>query len=234
MLSLAANHLVNDGFVFSVRLDDLVMEAVKSELKAVADAELVVNFAEIVLDNLLGGAELVGDLLVALALGDAGDDGHLLGRETGLAARVYKRGSLGAIGLNDPVYGLVIDPGFAFGDTANAADEQVWRDGTGNDAPDAAAIELHGMVFVGNRRLNNQLDIGGHGQEIVDSVWRAGEQRSFQQNHIRGVALDGVLQTFQGVSLRDYAEIVFESKYLANSDAKNGFRIREGVGVWAT
>jgi hypothetical protein len=84
-------------------MDDLVVQAVEGQLEAVADAELVVDFAQVVLDDLLGGAELEGDLFVALALGDAGDNGHFLGREAGLAARADESRGLGAISFNDPV-----------------------------------------------------------------------------------------------------------------------------------
>ncbi len=52
-----------------VALNDLIVQAVKSELKPVRDAQLVIDFAQVVFDHLLRGAQLKGNFLVALALG---------------------------------------------------------------------------------------------------------------------------------------------------------------------
>jgi hypothetical protein len=147
-------------------LDDLVVEAVKGEFEAVADAELVVDFAQVVFDDLLGGSELEGYLLVALALCDAGDDGDLLGREAGLAARADESSSLCAIGLDDPIDGLIVDPGFTGGDAAHATHEQVGRDGAGDDAPDTASVEFNGVVFVAGDGLDDELDIGREAEQL--------------------------------------------------------------------
>ena len=136
-------------FLILIGMNDLVVQAIEGQLQPVADAQLVVDLAQIILDHLLGGSQLVGNLLVALALGDAGDDGHLLGRELGLDARVDQGGGLGAISLDDPADRLIVDPGFAGRDAAHAAHQQVGRDGAADDAANAAAVQLDGLVFVG-------------------------------------------------------------------------------------
>ena len=87
----AGNDLLRNHDFVGVGLDDLVVQAVEGQLKAIGDAQLVVDLAQIVLDDLLGGAELERDFLIALALGDAGDDRGLLGREPGLGARADQR-----------------------------------------------------------------------------------------------------------------------------------------------
>src|ERR1700682_3168896 len=99
-----------------VLFQELVVEAVEGELKAVGDAELVGDLAQVVLDYLLGGADLVSDFFVAHASGDAADDGQLLFGELGLHLGIGEAGGLGAIGLDDPADGLVVDPGLSLGD----------------------------------------------------------------------------------------------------------------------
>jgi hypothetical protein len=44
------------------------------KLEAIGNAQLVIDLAQVVLDHLLRGPKLISDLLVALALRDAGDD----------------------------------------------------------------------------------------------------------------------------------------------------------------
>src|SRR5579863_3961478 len=101
---LAGEDLGVDRLFVGVGLDDLVVQAVERQLEPVAHAELVVDLAQVVLDHLLGGAELEGDLLVALALRDAGNDRHLLRREPRLVLRAHQRGGLSAISLDYPVH----------------------------------------------------------------------------------------------------------------------------------
>ena len=72
------------GDLIHICLDDLVVQAVQGKFKAVCDAELVVDLAQIVLDDLFGGSQLKCNFLVALALRDASDDRRLLGREARL------------------------------------------------------------------------------------------------------------------------------------------------------
>jgi hypothetical protein len=56
-----------------------MVQAVERKLEAIGNTQLVIDLAQVVLDDLLRGPELIGDLLVALALRDAGNDGQLFG-----------------------------------------------------------------------------------------------------------------------------------------------------------
>ena len=179
----------------------LVVEAVEGELEAIGNAELVVNLAQIIFDDLLGGAELVGDFLVALALGDAGDDEHLFLVEAGLIARVGEVAGLGAIGFDDPGDGLIVNPGFADGDFAHALDEQIGRDGTGNDAADAATIEVDGVGLVAGGGLDDDLEIGGEADDGGNRVGGAGDHGAFEKENVGGDALDGVLEALEVIGL---------------------------------
>ena len=126
-----------------------MVQAIERQLKPVGDAELVVDLAQIILDHLLCRAELVGNFFIALALRDAGDDRHFFRRKPRLALRAGQRGCLRAIGLDDPVHRLVIDPGLSLRDLADAFDQQIRRDRPGNDAANAATVELDRVLLVG-------------------------------------------------------------------------------------
>jgi hypothetical protein len=45
----------------------LALQAVEGKPESIGNAELVINLAQVVLDDLLSGTELMGDLLVAHA-----------------------------------------------------------------------------------------------------------------------------------------------------------------------
>src|SRR5208337_5651316 len=92
--SLPADNLLRDCLFITIGLNNLVVQAIEGQLKAVRDTELVVDLAQIILDHLLCGSQLKCNLLVTLSLGDAGDDCHFLGRQAGLAARAYQRRGL--------------------------------------------------------------------------------------------------------------------------------------------
>ena len=69
------------GNLIHTFIDDLVVQAVQSQFKAVCDAEFFVDFAETVLYDLFGGSQLRCNTFVALAFRDASDDRRLLERE---------------------------------------------------------------------------------------------------------------------------------------------------------
>jgi hypothetical protein len=52
----------------------LPLQAVERKFESIGNADLVINLIQVVLDDLLGGTELMGYLLVAHAQRDAGDD----------------------------------------------------------------------------------------------------------------------------------------------------------------
>jgi len=129
----------------------LMMQAVERQFQAIGNAELVIHLPQIVFDDLLSRTKLVGNFLVALALGNAGDDGQLFRGKTRLGSRAGQRSRLRTIGLNNPVDRLVVDPGFPGCDLTHAFYQQVRRDRPGNDAPDTAAVKLHcvGLIVLG-------------------------------------------------------------------------------------
>ena len=186
------------GFGFG-GLVELMMEAVEGELEAIGNSQLVVNLAQIIFDDLLGSAELVGDFLIALALGDAGDNEHLLLVEAWLIARVVGAAGLGAIGLDDPCDGLIVDPGFAGGDFAHAFDEEVGRDGPRDDAAHAATVEVDGVGLVRGGGLDDDLEIGGEANDGRNRVGGAVDHRSFEEKNVGRNALDGVLKALEVV-----------------------------------
>jgi hypothetical protein len=202
-----------------------VVQAVERELEAVGDAEFVIHLAQVVLDDLLCGADLVGDLFVPHAAGDAADDGELFLGELWLDARVGERGGLGAVGLDDPADRLVVDPSLAVGDLADALDEEVGGDGAGHDATHSATVELDDVGLIGLDDLHDQLGIGVALDQVGDGVDGAGDQLAFEDDDICGVALQGALQIGEGLGLGDHADIVFESEDLLHSDAIDGLRV---------
>src|ERR1700712_3934008 len=146
------------------------MHAVEGEFEPVGYAEFVVNLAEVVLDYLLGCADLVGDFFVAHAASDAANDRQFLGRKLGLGFGVRQRRCLGTIGLNDPADGFVVDPGFAGGNFSDALDQEIGRDGARDDAADASAVEFYGVGLVGFGDLDDEFRIGRAAKELRDGV----------------------------------------------------------------
>ena len=55
-----------------------MVQAIERQFEAIGDAKLVIDLAQVIFDDLLRGPKLVGNLLVALALSDTGDDRQLL------------------------------------------------------------------------------------------------------------------------------------------------------------
>jgi len=97
------------------------LQAVERELESIGNTELVKNLIQVVLDDLLGGTEFMGYLLVAHAQRDAGNDRQLLWSE--VRQRAGRRRGLRAVGLDHQVDGLVIYPDFSCGDRADALDK---------------------------------------------------------------------------------------------------------------
>ena len=92
-----------------------VVDGEERQLEPVADAGLVVDGAQVVLDDLLGGLEAEGDLAVLAALHDERDDAHLLGGEPVADARAHHV-FLGRVGHHE----LRRQPGVAGGHRAHA------------------------------------------------------------------------------------------------------------------
>jgi hypothetical protein len=81
---LGLTRLIASGSATGARLScaflvQRVVYTMERKPEAIGNAQLVIDLAQIVLDHLLGCTELISDLLVALALRDAGDDRQLFG-----------------------------------------------------------------------------------------------------------------------------------------------------------
>src|ERR1700679_3751371 len=99
----------NCRLIDQILLQQLVVKAVKGKLQAVRDTELVIDFAQIVLNDLLSGTNLVSNFLVAHTARDATDNGQFFFRELGLNFGISEAGGLSAVGFDDPADGLVVD-----------------------------------------------------------------------------------------------------------------------------
>ena len=76
-------------------------------------------------------------------------------------------------------------------------------------------------------RLHDQFDIRGNAEHIGNGIGRTGQQATFNQNHVGGMAFERSAQILKRVGLSHNADIVFERKYFANSHAINSLRIRK-------
>jgi len=116
-----ANNLLDYCNLICICLDDLVMQTVQGQFKAVCDAELLVDFPQTVLYDLFGGSQLKCNFLVALAFRDASDDRRVLGREAQVCGRIYQRSFLCAVGFDNPVQRLVVNSGLSGSDAPHAS-----------------------------------------------------------------------------------------------------------------
>lgn len=95
------------------------MDGEEGQLEAVGDSGLVVDGAQVVLDDLLFRAKLHGDVFIFAALDDEGYDLHLFGGEA-----VADAGAYGVGGLHGGDVGA-LEEALALADTANAVNEVV-------------------------------------------------------------------------------------------------------------
>jgi len=120
----------------------------KREFESIGDADLVVNVAQIILYDLLGGSELIRDLFVLEALNDERDDLEFLGRET-----IADTGSDEVIAFRscgDWSAGIV-QIALAVGNGAYATEEVIAGDGAEGDAVDSdAGVALDVLAIFGD------------------------------------------------------------------------------------
>ena len=98
---------------------DAMVNSEQRKFKTVGNADLVVNVAQVIFDDLLGGAELRCDFLVLVALHDQGDDAEFLGGEA--VANTSADEIVGVAGGDGTL--RVEDVSFAALDTADAIDQ---------------------------------------------------------------------------------------------------------------
>src|SRR5581483_7150369 len=123
---------------------------------------------QVVLDDLLGSSDFLGDVLVLHALGYTGDDLELFLAEARLVARSHELGSLGAISLDDPVHAAIIEPCFPGMHFADAANQEVGRNGTGKNAGDPATKKVTRIVLAELIPYGDDLGFWGFFNDLGD------------------------------------------------------------------
>src|SRR5262249_11249534 len=107
-----------------------VVNGEESELEAVRDSDLVVHVAQVILDDLFGGAQLRGDLFILIALHDQRDDLQLFWGQAvphaGTHLVIYAIVGTGGDGC------LILHPTLPLGDFADALHQR----GSGHVAED--------------------------------------------------------------------------------------------------
>src|SRR5579871_2235995 len=100
-------------------VQDPVVDGEQRQLQTVRYADLIVDVAQVILDDLLGRAKLGGDFLVLVSLYDEGDDAQFFRREAVAHAQAdhIVFGELAG-------HGDILHPGFAARHLAHAVDER--------------------------------------------------------------------------------------------------------------
>ena len=183
-------HKHRSSRLLEILLQKLMMEAVKSKLQTVRDSQLVVNFAQIILNHLLSRTNLISDLFIAHATRNATDNRKFFLRELRLHLRISQRSGLCTISLDYPADRLVIDPRLAIRDLTNTLHQQIRRDRTRNDAAHAPAIQFNGIGLVSLNYLNDKLCVWRLPDKLRHRVDGSGNQLPFHQHHVRRKALE--------------------------------------------
>src|SRR5690349_15658253 len=191
---------------------DTVVNGKEREFKTVRHADLIVDVAQIVLDDLLGGAKLVGDFLVLITLDDERDDLELLRSQAIAHTRADEVVLLNLLG-DVRAFGA----GLAMGNFAHAREKSLAGDAAEDDAVDTLRQQLTGILaglthykHTGTTALGNV----HHGAQVGVEVRRADE-------HVRAQLLERDEHLFRRLRLRDDANVLFYREYLRDASAKN-------------
>ncbi len=205
--------------------EDAVVEGEEGKLEAVGDAGFVVDAAEIVLDDLLFGVELEGDLFVFAALDDEGDDLHFFGGEAVADAGTYgiHSGEHSDVG--------VVDVALAAGDATEAVDQVGAGDVAADDAFNLGGDVLGDLLVVfGDEDAAAAAGVGAgyDGGEI--ELHGGGEDGEDAAELVeRGEQAGGVF------ALRDDAHVVFDCQDAGRARTKDGLIVRkdETIHGWS-
>src|SRR4029077_13250055 len=189
------------------------------------DAELVVNLAQIILHHLFGGAYAQGNFLVLHALGYAGNDQGLFGRELNFRTASSRAAGLVAECAQDPANTLPVQPGLAMRDFAQALDEGFRLHFAGNDSVRTAAEQFQRQLLVGLVRHDHQFHLWRLAQEVGNGLQRIRCDGGFENQNVGREFFGGRQGLGQSFGLTDYANVVSQSKNLAQAYAKNGLSI---------
>src|SRR6266478_10129789 len=201
-------------------------QAVEREFQTVGDSQLVVNFAKIILDHLLGGAYPQGNLFVLHSLRNAGDDERFFGSERHFWTRPRRTHALRAIGLHHPGDSAALKPGFTLTDFAQAFDQQFRLNFARNDAMRATPEQVKRHLLVGLLQHNNQTAARTLPEKIGNSVRWIRRQRRLEDHNVGGKFLNGSNGLIEALGLADNPYVVLERKDLSQPDPENGLRIR--------
>jgi len=203
-----------------------VIQAVEREFQTVSHSQLVVDFAKIILDHLLGGANPQGNLFVLHPLRDAGDDERLFGRERHFRTRPCRTHALRAIGLHHPPDGAAVEPGFTLSDFAQAFHQHFRLNFARNDAVRAAPEQVERHLLVGLLQHNDQMAGRTLPEKIGNSVRWIRSQGGLEDYDVGGKFLNGGNGLIEALGLADNPYVIFERKDLAQPSAENGLGIR--------
>src|SRR6266436_3692341 len=201
-------------------------QAVERQFQTVGDSQLVVNFAEIVLDYLLGGANPQGNLFVLHPLRNAGDNERFFGRERHFGTRPCRTHALRAIGLQHPGNTAALKPGFTLSDFAQAFDQYFRLNFARNDAMRAAPEQVKRHLLVGLLKHNNQTAARTLPEKIGNSVRWIRRQRRLEDHNVGGKFLNSGNGLIEALGLADNPYVVLKRKDLAQPDTENGLGIR--------
>ena len=137
----------------------------------------------------------------------------------------YVVGVVAAVCFHDPMNGLALEPGFAGGNFAQAIDQDFRFHFARENAMRSAAEQFKRELFIRSGRDYNNLQLRRLAQKFCYSFDRIRGQRSLEDQNVGGKLGYGRLRLRQSLSLADHADIVFESKNLAQSGAENSLGI---------
>src|SRR6266404_7409132 len=201
-------------------------QAVECEFQSVGDSQLVVNFAKIILDHLLGGANPQGNLFVLHPLGNTGDNERFFGRERHFGTRPCRTQALRTIGLHHPGDGAALKPGFTPSDFAQAFDQHFRLNFARNDAMRAAPEQVERHLLVGLLQHDNQTAARILPEKIGNSVRWIRRQCRLEDHNVGGKFLNRSNGLIEALGLADNPYVVLKRKDLAQPHTENGLGIR--------
>jgi hypothetical protein len=201
--------------------EDSVVDGEEGEFEAVGDAGLVVDVAEVVLDDLLLGAELGGDVFVFTALDDEGDDLHLLGGEA-----VADAGSDAVDGLHGGYVGA-LEAALAAGDAADTVD----KGSAFNVAADDAVNESGDFVGDMLRVFSDEDEFAVVGVGLKDEGGEVGAEAGGDEDDGGAGGFHGGGEAGQVFALGDDANVVLQGEDAGSSGTEDGLIIGENDSV---
>ena len=194
-----------------------MVDGEECQLKPIGDADLVIDAAEVVLDHLLLGAELSGDLLVLAALRDEGDDLQFLGREA------LEDAGADAVGRGHGLDRGALDRTLAGGYAVETLNQLCGRDGAKHDA-------FHALSDRGVERGIVREDDDGAAASLLDPIQQCTEvtgDAGGEDDDGLAKAADRFLQPLEVRALGGDADTFFEGLYASHAGAEDDLVVGE-------